>query len=160
MSQVQRISPYLWYDDAAEAAAHLYVSVFPNSRILNIQRIPIGRGESEAIVEFELDGQRFTAFDGGTEFSLSPAVSFVVSCETQEEIDYYWFALSEGGEQQVGGWLRDRYGLSWQVLPTELMGLIKIAPMPVMMALIQMGRIEIEPLRQAAEHSNDSDAGS
>ena len=150
MSELQKITPYLWFDNSAEAAVNLYVSLFPNSRILNIERIPSGPGEDGAIVEFELDGQRFTAFDGGPMFQFSAAVSFVVSCETQEEIDHYWYGLSEGGETQPCGWLKDPYGLSWQVVPAALSELMEAAPLPVMDALLAMGKIEIEPLRRAA----------
>ncbi len=150
MSEPQKITPYLWFDNSAEAAVNLYVSLFPNSRILNIERIPSGPGEDGAIIEFELDGQRFTAFDGGPMFQFSAAVSFVVSCETQEEIDHYWYGLSEGGETQPCGWLKDPYGLSWQVVPAALSELMEAAPLPVMDALLAMGKIEIEPLRRAA----------
>ncbi len=153
MGELQKITPYLWFDNCAEAAVNLYVSLFPNSRILNVERIPSGPGEEGAIVEFELDGQRMTAFDGGPMFQFSPAVSFVVSCETQEEIDHYWYGLSEGGEQQQCGWLTDPYGLSWQIVPSELSELTKSAPVAVMDALLEMGKIEIEPLRRAARYT-------
>ena len=150
MSELQKITPYLWFDNSAEAAVDLYVSLFPNSRTLGTERISSGPGEDGAIIEFELDGQRFTAFDGGPMFQFSAAVSFVVSCETQEEIDHYWYGLSEGGETQPCGWLKDPYGLSWQVVPAALSELMEAAPQPVMEALLAMGKIEIEPLRRAA----------
>ena len=150
MSELQKITPYLWFDNSAEDAVDLYVSLFPNSRTLNIERIPSGPGEDGAIIEFELHGQRFTAFDGGPMFQFSAAVSFVVSCETQEEIDHYWYGLSEGGETQPCGWLKDPYGLSWQVVPAALSELMEAAPLPVMDALLAMGKIEIEPLRRAS----------
>ena len=150
MSELQKITPYLWFDKSAEAAVNLYASLFPNSRILRIERIPSGPGEDGAIIEFELDGQRFTAFDGGPMFQFSAAVSFVVSCETQEEIDHYWYGLSKGGVKEPCGWLKDPYGLSWQILPAELSELTKAAPGAVMDALLEMGKIEIEPLRRAA----------
>lgn len=153
MSEFQKITPYLWYDNQAQEAANLYVSLFPNSRILDIQRVPSGPGADGAIVEFELDGQRMIAFDGGPMFEFTEAVSFVVSCETQEEIDHYWYGLSEGGEQQQCGWLKDPYGLSWQILPAELSELMEAAPVEVMDALLQMGKIEIEPLRAAADEA-------
>ncbi len=153
MSEIQKITPNLWFDHSAEEASALYVSLFPNSRIVNIERIPSGPGEEGAIVEFELDGQRMTAFDGGPMFEFSPAVSFVVSCETQEEIDHYWYGLSEGGVEEPCGWLKDPYGLSWQILPAELSELTKAAPVAVMDALLAMGKIEIEPLRRAAERA-------
>ena len=153
MSELQKITPYLWFDDCAEEAVDLYVSLFPNSRVVNVQRIPSGPGEDGAIVEFELDGQRMTAFDGGPMFQFSPAVSFAVSCETQEEIDHYWYGLSEGGVEEPCGWLKDRFGLSWQILPAELSELMATAPGAVMDVLLKMGRIEIEPLRRAAGHT-------
>lgn len=158
MSGIQKITPYLWYENSAKEAVELYISLFPNSRILDIQKIPSGPGEDRAIVEFELDGQRMTAFDGGPMFKLSEAVSFVVSCEAQDEIDHYWHGLSAGGEQQQCGWLKDRYGLSWQIVPSELSELMQAAPQPVMDALLQMRRIEIEPLRRAAEHAEGPDS--
>ena len=150
MTKLQKITPYLWYDRHAEAAAKLYVSLFPNSRVLDLQRIPSGPGEDGAIVEFELDGQRMTAFDGGPMFQFTEAVSFMVSCETQGEIDHYWYGLSEGGEAQQCGWLKDSFGLSWQIVPSELAELMEAAPVAVMDALLQMDKIEIELLRQAA----------
>ena len=150
MTELQKITAYLSYDHHAEAAVNLYVSLFPNSRIVSVERVPSGPGEDGAIVDFELDGQRMTAFDGGPMFKFTEAVSFVVSCETQDEIDHYWHGLSEGGETQQCGWLKDRFGLSWQILPAELSELIAAAPQPVMDALLQMGKIEIEPLRRAA----------
>lgn len=153
MTELQKITPYLWYDHHAKAAVDLYVSLFPNSRIVNLERIPSGPGEDGAIVEFELDGQRMTAFDGGPMFKFTEAVSFVVSCETQDEIDHYWHGLSEGGETQQCGWLKDPYGLSWQILPTQLSELMEAAPVAVMDALLQMEKIEIEPLRRATGDS-------
>ncbi|MCY3572541.1 MAG: VOC family protein [Chloroflexi bacterium] len=150
---MQKITPYLWYDHDAQAAVDLYVSLFPNSRVISVERIPSGPGEDGAIVEFELDGQRMTAFDGGPMFRFTGAVSFVVSCETQEEIDHYWYGLSAGGEEQQCGWLKDPYGLSWQIVPAALAELIAAAPQAVMDALFQMGKIEIEPLRRAANES-------
>ena len=110
MSEIQKITPSLWFDHHAEAAVELYVSLFPNSRVISVVKIPSGPGEDGAIVEFELDGQRLSAVDGGPMFQFSEAVSFVVSCETQEEIDHYWYGLSAGGEEQQCGWLKDPYG--------------------------------------------------
>lgn len=156
MTELQKITPYLWYDDQAEAAVDLYVSLFPNSRVVGVERIPSGPGEDGAIVEFELDGQRMIAFDGGPMFKFTEAVSFVVSCETQEEIDHYWYGLSEGGEEQQCGWLKDPFGLSWQIVPAQLSELMEAAPGPVMDALLQMGKIEIEPLRRASRAADAS----
>ncbi len=151
MSEIQKITPSLWFDHHAEAAVALYVSLFPNSRVISVVKIPSGPGEDGAILEFELDGQRLSAVDGGPMFKFSEAVSFVVSCETQEEIDHYWYGLSEGGEEQQCGWLKDPYGLSWQIVPAELSELTQAAPVAVMDALLEMGKIEIEPLRRAAK---------
>ena len=156
MTELQKITPYLWYDDQAEAAVDLYVSLFPNSRVVGVERIPSGPGEDGAIVEFELDGQRMIAFDGGPMFKFTEAVSFVVSCESQEEIDHYWYGLSEGGEEQQCGWLKDPFGLSWQIVPAQLSELMEAAPGPVMDALLQMGKIEIEPLRRASRAADAS----
>ena len=157
MTQLQKITPYCWFDNQAEQAADLYVSLFPNSRVLDSQRTSSDTGEGGAIVEFELDGQRMTAFDGGPIYSLTPAVSFVVSCETQAEIDHYWHGLSEGGEQQPCGWLLDQFGLSWQVVPAELPKLIALAPEPVMTALLQMSKIEIAPSVQPPTNADPAD---
>ena len=150
MTELQKITPHLWYDHDAQAAVDLYVSLFPNSRVISTELIPSGPGEDGAIVNFGLDGQRMTAFDGGPTFRFTEAVSFVVSCQTQDEIDHYWNGLSEGGEQQQCGWLKDPYGLSWQIVPTQLSELMEAAPVPVMDALLRMEKIEIEPLRRAA----------
>jgi predicted 3-demethylubiquinone-9 3-methyltransferase (glyoxalase superfamily) len=153
---VKKITPFLWFDKEAEEAANFYVSVFPNSKIGTVARYgEAGPGESGSVmtVEFELNGLRFVALNGGPEFNFTEAVSFVINCETQEEVDDYWAKLSEGGEEGPCGWLKDRYGLSWQVVPTVLVELLK-DPDPakaqrVMGAMLQMGKIEIEPLRRA-----------
>ena len=147
-----RVTPFLWFDDQAEEAATFYTSLFPSSRILKVVR----RGEGSVLtVDFELDGQKFVGLNGGPTYTFTEAVSFVVNCETQEEIDRYWNQLSEGGKEQPCGWLKDRYGLSWQIVPTVLVELLG-DPDPaksqrVMSALMQMSRIEIEPLRRAYE---------
>lgn len=150
MPITNRITPFLWYDGDAEKASRLYVSLFPNSRILSVQPLPGGPAEGAALVEFELEGLRFTALDGGPMYKLTPAVSFVIKCESQEEIDHYWDGLSEGGEQQQCGWLQDRFGLSWQVVPTELGELMERAPGPVMEALLGMVKIDLGRLREVA----------
>ena len=154
MATLQIITPSLWFDNAAEEAANLYVSLFPNSRILRLTKIPSGPAEEGAIVEFELDGQRFSAFDGGPMFTFSHAVSFSIACETQEEIDHYWHGLLEGGgvEEQCG-WLKDRFGLSWQVVPAALGELMEQAPEAVMNAMLEMVKFDIEVLRRAAAAS-------
>ena len=146
-----KITPFLWYDGDAEKAARLYVSLFPNSKILSVNPLDSGPAEGAALVEFELDGMRFTALDGGPMHKFSPAVSFVVSCESQDEIDRYWDGLlADGGETEQCGWLRDRFGLSWQVVPAELGELLEKAPGPVMEALLGMVKIDLERLREAS----------
>jgi predicted 3-demethylubiquinone-9 3-methyltransferase (glyoxalase superfamily) len=155
---VQSITPFLWFDDQAEEAATLYTSLFPNSRINKVTRYgEVGPGKAGTVmtVDFELKGRPFVALSGGPQYKFSEAVSFVVSCETQEEVDTYWEQLSEGGEKGPCGWLKDRYGLSWQVTPTVLDELLS-DPDPersqrVMAAMMKMGKIEIEPLRRAYE---------
>jgi len=129
MSALQRIAPCLWFDDQAEQAAEYYTSIFPNSRILAVSRFSEAGREihgrppgSVMTVEFELDGQRFTALNGGPVFTFNEAISLIVNCETQDEIDYYWDKLSAGGDEaaQQCGWLKDKFGVSWQVVPTAL----------------------------------------
>ena len=150
MAITNKVTPFLWFDGQAEAAARHYVSLFPNSKLLGVHPLGAGPAEGAALVEFELEGLRFTALDGGPTYELTPAVSFVVSCESQEEIDHYWVGLSEGGEEQQCGWVTDRFGLTWQVALAELGELMARAAGPVMEALLGMGRIELEGLREAA----------
>ena len=119
----QRIVPNLWFDTEAEEAAEFYTSVFDNSRIVNVTRYTeSGPRETGMVmtVEFELDGQRFIGINGGPEFRFDEAVSLEIECETQDEIDYFWEKLTDGGEESQCGWLRDRFGLSWQVVPTGM----------------------------------------
>ena len=151
MPTANLITPFLCYDGDAERAATLYVSLFPDSRVLSVKSLAPGPAGGAALVEFDLDGQRFTALDGGPTFQFSPAVSFVVSCESQEEIDHYWDGLLEGGgvEEQCG-WLRDRFGLSWQIVPEELSDLMERAPGSVVDALLGMVKIDLAQLREAA----------
>ena len=124
---MQKIHPFLWYDDKAEEAANFYVSVFKNSKILSTNHYSDAGAEASGrakgsvmVVEFELNGQKFAAINGGPHFKFTEAVSFAVSCDTQAEIDEYWDKLSAGGEESRCGWLKDKYGLSWQVVPTIL----------------------------------------
>ncbi|HTI72947.1 MAG TPA: VOC family protein [Candidatus Limnocylindria bacterium] len=141
---MQKITPFLWYDGKAEEAANFYVSIFKNSKIVDA---------SPMAVTFELEGQKFIALNGGPMFTFTPAISFFVSCETQPEVDELWERLSAGGEKQRCGWLKDKYGVSWQVIPTvlgELMG----DPDPeksqrVMGAMLQMEKLDIEGLKRA-----------
>jgi predicted 3-demethylubiquinone-9 3-methyltransferase (glyoxalase superfamily) len=157
---LQRITPCLWFDDQAEPAAHFYVSTFPNSRIgavshygeagFEIHHRPAG---SVLTVKFELDGQSFMALNGGPVFRFTEAISLVVSCDTQEEIDHYWNRLGEGGEPkaQQCGWLKDRYGLSWQIVPSMLEQLMTgPASGRVMEALLKMKKLDIAALQAAA----------
>ncbi len=152
------ISPHLWFDNQAEEAANFYVSVFENSRIVNVSRYseagPAPAG-TVMTVTFELDGQEFMALNGGPEFKFSEAISFFVHCETQEEIDRLWERLSEGGEKQVCGWLKDKYGLSWQIVPTILGGMLQDGDPEkanrVMQAVLQMTKLDIKGLQAAYE---------
>ncbi len=153
----QRIVPNLWFDTEAEEAAEFYCSVFDDSRIVSVAHYPES-GPREAgmvmVVEFELDGQRFVAINGGPEFEFDEAVSFQITCETQEEIDYYWDRLTDGGEEGPCGWLKDRYGLSWQIVPTRLTELVS-DPDPekserAMRAMLDMKKIDIATLERAA----------
>jgi predicted 3-demethylubiquinone-9 3-methyltransferase (glyoxalase superfamily) len=154
---MQKITPWLWFDTEGEDAARFYTSVFPNSRIMEITRYGSGGPRPEGsvmTVGFELDGQKFVALNGGPEFTFSEAISFQVSCETQEDVDEYWNALSEDGEEGPCGWLKDRYGLSWQIVPTALFRLLddpdREKAQRVMEAMLQMKKIEIADLEQAA----------
>ena len=162
MSSVQRITPCLWFHDQAEAAAHFYISIFSDSRIVAVSRYgeaghqihgrPAG---SVLTVEFELEGQRFTALNGGPVFNFNEAVSFQVGCDSQREIDYYWERLSEDGDEKARqcGWLKDRYGLSWQVVPNILEKMLadpaKEKTERVMTALLKMKKLDIEALVRA-----------
>ena len=152
-----KITPCLWFDNEAEDAAEHYTSIFPGSRIVETTYYGEAGPRPEGTVltvEFELDGTRFTALNGGPEFTFSEAVSFQVSCDGQEEVDRYWSALSEGGEQGPCGWLKDRYGVSWQIVPTRLPELLadpdRERSQRVMAAMLKMGKIEIDELERAA----------
>jgi predicted 3-demethylubiquinone-9 3-methyltransferase (glyoxalase superfamily) len=152
------ITPNLWFDTEAEEAARFYVSIFKNSQILGITRYT-DAGPREAgmvmTVEFELDGQRFVGINGGPQFTFDEAVSFEISCETQDEIDYYWEHLSAGGQEGPCGWLKDRFGLSWQVTPTGIAELLDDADPErarrATEAMLQMGKLDIAALRAAAD---------
>jgi len=155
---MQKISPFLWFDTQAEEAAKFYVSIFRNSKIGKIARYgEAGPGPKGSVmtVAFELDGQQFTALNGGPQFKFNESVSFVVRCETQAEVDDYWTKLSQGGQTQVCGWLKDKFGLSWQIVPNAL---IELATDPdpaksqrVMRAMMQMTKIDIAKLKQACD---------
>jgi predicted 3-demethylubiquinone-9 3-methyltransferase (glyoxalase superfamily) len=152
-----KLTPRLWFDTQGEEAATLYTSVFPNSRIVEIARYGAAGPRPEGMVmtvSFELDGEPFLALNGGPEFTFSEAVSFQVDCGDQAEVDHYWERLSDGGEKGPCGWLKDRFGLSWQIVPrrlTELLGDADAAKAQrVMAAMMQMGKIEIDGLERAA----------
>ena len=145
-----KISTFLWYENRAEEAANFYVSIFGNSKILSVSEVPAGPASGGAIVEFELEGWRFSAIDGGPMFSFTPAISFVVTCGSQEEIDYYWDRLSEDGKLGWCGWLNDKFGVSWQVAPEALGELMEGAPERVMETMLTMQKIEIARLREAS----------
>ena len=155
---MQKITPFLWFDSQAEEAANFYTSVFKNSKIVRTARYgDAGPGLKGSVltVEFELDGSRFTALNGGPRFKFTEAVSLVVNCETQQEIDHFWSKLTGGGQESQCGWLKDKYGLSWQIVPS-ILGQLMTDPDPaksnrVMEALLKMKKIEIEPLKRAAE---------
>jgi predicted 3-demethylubiquinone-9 3-methyltransferase (glyoxalase superfamily) len=157
---VQKITPDLWFDNSAEEAAKFYTSIFKNSKIIHVARY----GEAAAKVSgrpkgtvmtviFELEGQRFMALNGGPVFKFSPAISFLVNCETQEEVDNLWEKLSEGGEKEQCGWLKDKFGVSWQVVPNILGEMLQDKDAKkserVMEAMLQMKKIDIEGLKKA-----------
>lgn len=153
---MQKITPFLWFDDKAEEAAQFYMSIFKNSKLLSISRYgETGPGPKGSVmtVAFELDGEKFVALNGGPNYSFSPAVSFVVNCETQQEVDQYWERLSEGGKKIQCGWLRDKYGLSWQIVPTILPELLQDKDPDkrkrVMAAMLKMVKLDIEQLKRA-----------
>ncbi|HEX2063826.1 MAG TPA: VOC family protein [Acidimicrobiales bacterium] len=154
---MQRITPCLWFDTEAEDAARHYASIFPHSRILDVSRYGKAGPRPEGTVmtvSFELDGQAFLALNGGPEFTFNEAISLQVSCETQDEVDGYWSRLSEGGEEGPCGWLKDRYGVSWQITPARLLELIS-DPDPArseraMRAMLEMKKIDIVAVEEAA----------
>jgi predicted 3-demethylubiquinone-9 3-methyltransferase (glyoxalase superfamily) len=154
---MQTITPFLWFNDKADEAAHFYVSIFKNSKVLGVTRYgDAGPGPKGSVmtVNFELDGQPFTALNGGPQFPFTEAVSFVVNCDTQQEIDSYWDKLTAGGQPVQCGWLKDKYGLSWQVVPRALARLLQQPDAKksqrVMQALLQMQKLDIARLEQAA----------
>jgi predicted 3-demethylubiquinone-9 3-methyltransferase (glyoxalase superfamily) len=155
---MQKISPFLWFDTQAEEAANFYTSIFKNSRILEVSRYgEAGPGTPGSVltVSFELEGQRFTALNGGPQFQFTEAISFYVDCETQEEVDELWAQLTEGGEEQPCGWLKDRYGLSWQIIPKALITMLNdLDPAKakrVTEEMFKMNKIELQPLKEVYE---------
>jgi predicted 3-demethylubiquinone-9 3-methyltransferase (glyoxalase superfamily) len=158
-NKMQKITPFLWFDGKAEEAMNFYVSIFKNSKVGRVSRYGEGGPEPKGAVmsaTFQLEGQDFFALNGGPQFTFSPAVSFFVSCETQQEVDELWDKLSEGGEPQQCGWLKDKYGLSWQIIPSLLGKLLQDKDPEkskrVMMAMMQMVKIDIQGLQHAYDH--------
>ena len=162
-TRFQRVTPFLWFNQQAEEAADFYTSVFPNSRIVATTRYakeaseasgqPVG---SVMTVAFQLDGQDFTALNGGPVFNFTPALSLVVNCQSEDEVDHYWNKLTEGGDEsaQQCGWLKDRYGLSWQVVPTEMIEMLTAtnaaAVSRVTAAIMRSKKLDLRELRKAA----------
>ena len=156
MAKLQKIVPFLWFDTEAEEAASFYTSIFKNSRVTNVQRYgeagprPAGM---VMVVSFQLEGQDFTGLNGGPEFKFNEAVSLLVNCETQDEVDEFWEKLSAGGEKGPCGWLKDKFGLSWQIVPTVLDEMLQDEDEDkatrVMKAMLQMTKIEIGELEKA-----------
>jgi predicted 3-demethylubiquinone-9 3-methyltransferase (glyoxalase superfamily) len=161
---VQKITPFLWFDNQAEEAVNFYTSIFKNSKIGKVSRYGEAGFEfhrkppgTVMTVDFELNGQAFTALNGGPHFKFTEAVSFVVNCQTQEEVDEYWEKLSAGGQKSQCGWLKDKFGLSWQIVPSVLVELLQDKDPEkskrVMNAMLQMSKIDIKTLRQAYDRA-------
>jgi predicted 3-demethylubiquinone-9 3-methyltransferase (glyoxalase superfamily) len=155
---MKKVTPFLWYDHQAEEAANYYVSVFKNSRVTSVNRV-----DSRAMtVNFELDGQQFIALNAGPHYKFTEAISFFINCETQQEVDMFWDTLSDGGEKSQCGWLKDRYGLSWQVIPTALTKLMgdpdPVKSKAVLDAMLKMKKIVIADLQQAYDHAGSAPA--
>jgi predicted 3-demethylubiquinone-9 3-methyltransferase (glyoxalase superfamily) len=157
---IHKITPFLWFDHQAEEAAKFYASIFPNSKVSKVVRYGEagpGPAGSAMTVQFELEGQPFTALNGGPHFKFTEAISFVVHCETQDEVDHYWEKLSAGGGEVQCGWVKDKFGLSWQVVPNVLPELLgnsdpkKAAR--VMQAMMTMKKLDIRALQQAADQA-------
>ena len=154
---MQKITPCLWFDTEGEEAATFYTSIFPNSKITDVARYGEAGPRAEGTVmtvSFELDGQKFVALNGGPDFKFNEAISFQVDCKSQEEVDTFWSKLSEGGEEGPCGWLKDRFGVSWQIVPTVLSELLgdpdREKSQRVMAAMLKMGKLEIDGLERAA----------
>jgi len=155
---MQKITPFLWFDGNAEEAMNLYVSVFKNSKVVSVTRYgEAGPGPKGTVMSatFQLEGQQFYALNGGPQYKFTPAISLFVSCETQQEVDELWNKLSAGGHKDRCGWLQDKYGLSWQIIPTALGKMLQDKnprkAQNVMKAMLQMDKIDIAKLKQAYE---------
>jgi predicted 3-demethylubiquinone-9 3-methyltransferase (glyoxalase superfamily) len=163
LKKMQKITPFLWFDDQAEEAAKFYTSIFKNSKVGKILRYneeaakvsESGRPPGSVLtVEFEIEGQKFTALNGGPQFKFNESVSFVVNCETQDEVDYFWEKLTaDGGQESACGWLKDKFGVSWQITPTVLIDMLQdknaAKSERVMKAMLQMEKIDIKKLKAA-----------
>jgi predicted 3-demethylubiquinone-9 3-methyltransferase (glyoxalase superfamily) len=157
---MQKITPFLWFDNNAEEAIDFYTSIFKNSRTVNIARYgEAGPGPKGTVMvaTFEIEGQGFMALNGGPEFTFSPAISFLVNCDTQEEVDEYWEKLSDGGEKQRCGWLKDKFGVSWQIVPYVLGEMMQDKDpeksRKVMETMLKMDKIDIKKLKQAYDQA-------
>jgi len=155
---MQKITPFLWFDNQAEEAMNFYVSIFRNSKVLSVNRYgDAGPGPKGSVMtaSFQLDGQNFVALNGGPLYTFSPATSFVVDCENQDEVDWYWEKLGEGGKYNPCAWLDDKFGVTWQIVPRQLMQLLgdpdPVKSNRVMQAMLQMTKIDIAKLQQAYE---------
>ncbi len=151
---MQKITPFLWYNGRAEEAINFYTSVFKNSKVVNIARLPKNpSGDGNVIGTFEIEGQRFMALDGGPQFTFSPAISLVVNCQSQAEVDELWTKLSAGGQTSQCGWLTDKFGVSWQIVPTVLGELMSdkdsTKTKRVFEAMLQMTKLDIQKLQDA-----------
>lgn len=151
MASTKKITPFLWFDGQAEEAAKFYTSIFPNSNIEKIVR----NSDTVMVVDFSLDGQKFTALNGGPQFKFNESISFVVSCDTQEEVDYFWEKLTaDGGEESMCAWLKDKFGLSWQIVPEALPRLLSdpdpAVAQTAMAAMLKMRKIVIADLQKKA----------
>lgn len=153
---MQKITPFLWFNDQAEEAVNFYVSIFKNSKIVNVTRFgEAGPGPKGAVMSatFQLEGQQFIALNGGPMFTFTPAISLFVNCESQQEVDLLWEKLSEGGKKERCGWLKDKYGLSWQIIPTALGEMMNDKDPEkskrVMQAMMQMDKLDIKTLKEA-----------
>ncbi len=155
MVDIQKITPSLWFDGRAKEAAEFYTSVFTDAKILSVSEIEAGPAEGGHVVSFVLNGQEFSAFDGGPMFQFSPAISLAVNCESQDEVDHFWDRLSSDGEQEMCGWVRDKFGVSWQVTPIAMYELMSdpSKSSAVMEALLTMKKIEISSLQAAYDNA-------
>ena len=151
MTDIQKIKPHFWLYGRAEEAANFYTSIFKNSKIVSATILPEDPTGGSALVEFEVEGHRFIAFDGIPEIPFTEAISFVVNCETQEEIDYYWEKLTDGGEEVQSGWLKDKFGVSWQIVPANLVDLMQDSSKAsrVIYAMLPMKKLDIQQLQDA-----------